>query len=120
KNMSEVAEILQASDIFIYSHLNPPCPNSVIEAISCGLPVVGFDSGSMSELLFFSRDLLAYVSDDVFQKYENFDYKKLAEKIKLSINNFDKYKRIAREHWNLYSFEDCGKKYVHVFEKVLE
>src|SRR5262249_1785909 len=50
KASRDVAEILRSSDVFVYSFLNPPCPNSVIEAISCGLPVVGFDSGSMSEL----------------------------------------------------------------------
>ena len=28
----EIAQALRDSDVFIYSHLNPPCPNSVIEA----------------------------------------------------------------------------------------
>ncbi|HMN63001.1 MAG TPA: glycosyltransferase, partial [Anaerolinea sp.] len=31
--------------------LNPPCPNAVIEALACGLPVVGFAAGSLPELL---------------------------------------------------------------------
>ena len=37
---------------FLYSaEVNPPCPNSVIESLACGLPVVGFDSGSLRELV---------------------------------------------------------------------
>ncbi len=40
------------SSHFLYSaEVNPPCPNSVIESLACGLPVVGFDSGSLRELV---------------------------------------------------------------------
>lgn len=119
KDLKGVAELLRSSHIFLYSHLNPPCPNSVIEAIATGLPVVGFDSGAMAELCHFSKDLLAYVTDDVFQKYEDFDYKKLAEKIEFIIIDFTKYKEIALNHTNEYSFYDCGRKYVEVFNKLL-
>lgn len=120
KNMKEIAELLRKSDIFIYSHLNPPCPNSVLEAIASGLPVVGFDSGSMSELLHFNKDLLAYVSNEVFQKYEDFDPKKLAEKIRLSVDNFPECRRKSLENRQSYDFEDCGKKYVKVFKQVIK
>ncbi|MFH0976550.1 MAG: methyltransferase domain-containing protein [Spirochaetota bacterium] len=119
KDLKGVANILNDSNIFIYSHLNPPCPNSVLEAISCGLPVVGFNSGAMSELCWFSKDLLAPVSDEIFQRYEDFDYKKLAEKIMLAVENYDKYKKIAMDHTHLYSFEECGNSYINVFNNLL-
>jgi len=120
KKLEDVSELLRKSHIFIYSHLNPPCPNSVIEAVSSGLPVVGFDSGAMKELLYFGTDLLAHVSDDIFQKYEDFSHKKLAEKILLSVENYEIYRKKAIEHSNLYSFEECGKKYVEVFGNLQE
>lgn len=119
KGLEEVAGILRDSDIFVYSHLNPPCPNSVIEAISCGLPVAGFDSGSMSELLYFSKELLAPVSGEVFQKYEDFDPDKLARKILFLVENYHQYRQRALEHSYLYSFEECGRQYVEVFERFL-
>jgi glycosyltransferase involved in cell wall biosynthesis len=31
--------------------LNPPCPNSVIEAMAAGLPVLGYDTGALKELV---------------------------------------------------------------------
>jgi len=117
KTHEELAALLRSCHIFLYSHLNPPCPNSVIEAVSCGLPVVGFDSGSMSELLFFSKELLAPVSNDLFQRYEDFDYKKLSEKICQCVNDYTNYKKLALENCLLYSFEECGKKYVEIFKR---
>jgi len=117
-DLQSVSEILRDSDIFIYSHLNPPCPNSVIEAISCGLPVVSFDSGSMKELCSFSKDLLAEVNNEVFQKYEDFDYNKLAEKIELAVTAYNKYKQISMENAQNFPFEKCGNNYIDVFRQI--
>ncbi len=114
-DLKEVSNILRAADIFLYSHLNPPCPNSVIEAISCSLPVVGFDSGSMSELLFFARDLLAPVSGKVFQEYEEFDPLALKYKIEYSFKNFDLIKERAQKYSGLYDFNETGKEYLRLF-----
>jgi glycosyltransferase involved in cell wall biosynthesis len=65
-----LAEQLREADVFLFSFLNPNCPNAVIEATACGLPVVGFDSGAMRELCGFNADLLAPVQsvDPVIHK----------------------------------------------------
>jgi len=42
---------MRSSHLLFSAEINPPCPNSVIEALGCGLPVVGFDTGSLRELL---------------------------------------------------------------------
>jgi glycosyltransferase involved in cell wall biosynthesis len=43
---------LDRSAHLLYSaDLNAACPNSVIEALACGLPVVGFSTGALPELI---------------------------------------------------------------------
>ena len=118
-NLKKIAIYLRKSDIFIYSHLNPPCPNSVIEAISCGIPIVSFSSGSIPELLFFSKDLLAPLSNKVIQEYREFNPELLQEKIIYAFKNLRLIKKRAIKYSYLYSFEDAGNKYIKIFNQLL-
>lgn len=47
----ELPHYHRAADVFVLSHLNPPCPNNVIEALASGLPVTGLADGAMPELV---------------------------------------------------------------------
>lgn len=47
----QVPWLMRSSHLLYSAEVNPPCPNSVIEALGCGLPVAGFDTGSLSELV---------------------------------------------------------------------
>ncbi len=46
-----IPDLDRAAHVLFSADLNPACPNSVIEALACGLPVVAFDTGAMKELV---------------------------------------------------------------------
>ncbi|HZU86845.1 MAG TPA: glycosyltransferase family 4 protein, partial [Anaerolineaceae bacterium] len=47
----DVAEMDRSAHVLFSADLNAACPNAVIEALACGLPVVSFATGSLPELL---------------------------------------------------------------------
>tara|TARA_R110000744_G_scaffold63869_3_gene131398 strand:- start:5639 stop:6547 length:909 start_codon:yes stop_codon:yes gene_type:complete len=47
----KLAKEMNYSDIYITASENDPCSNTVIEALSCGLPVIALDSGGHRELI---------------------------------------------------------------------
>jgi len=47
----EIPEIDRSAHLLFASDINAACPNSVIEALACGLPVLSFDTGALPELV---------------------------------------------------------------------
>lgn len=48
---AEIPGLDRAGHALFAADLHPACPNSVIEALACGLPVVSFDTGALPELV---------------------------------------------------------------------
>lgn len=46
-----IPEIDRSAHLLFSADLNAACPNSVIEALACGLPVLSFDTGALRELV---------------------------------------------------------------------
>ncbi len=47
----EIAELDRSAHLLYSADLNAACPNSVIEGLACGLPIVAFDTGALAELV---------------------------------------------------------------------
>ena len=47
----QIPALDRSAHLLFSADLNPACPNSVIEALACGLPVVAFETGAMNELV---------------------------------------------------------------------
>ena len=52
-----IPDIDRSAHLYFSAEVNPPCPNAVIEALACGLPVLGFETGSLAELVPPNRPL---------------------------------------------------------------
>jgi glycosyltransferase involved in cell wall biosynthesis len=46
-----IPEVDRSAHLLYASDINAACPNSVIEALACGLPVLSFDTGALPELV---------------------------------------------------------------------
>jgi glycosyltransferase involved in cell wall biosynthesis len=47
----DIPALDRSADLLFAADLHAACPNSVIEALACGLPVVALDSGALRELV---------------------------------------------------------------------
>jgi len=88
--MNNNAHFLYSSDI------NAACPNSVIEALACGNPVLSFDTGAIPELVTSdSGKIVPYGADS--WRLEAPDIKALAFGAVELLENQKKYRSGARE-----------------------
>ena len=49
--LERIPEIDRSAHMLYSADVNAACPNSVIEALACGLPVLAFDTGALPELV---------------------------------------------------------------------
>lgn len=85
----------RSAHLYLSAELNPPCPNSVIEALACGLPVVGYNTGSLSELVTGDAGRIAVYGADPWN-LEPPDIPALAQAAAEVLNNQGKYRSGAR------------------------
>lgn len=48
---ADLPGLYHSAHLLFSADINASCPNAVIEALACGLPVVGYETGSLTELL---------------------------------------------------------------------
>ncbi len=92
----EIPQLARSSHLLYSAEVNPPCPNSVIEALACGLPVAGFDSGSLRELVTAAAGCVVPYGANPW-KLETPDIPALANAAENVLKNQEGFRRSARE-----------------------
>ena len=60
-NETDIAELYNAADLFVTPSLQDNLPNTIVEAMACGVPCVGFNVGGIPEMINHKQD--GYVAD---------------------------------------------------------
>ena len=55
-NEAEIAQLYNAVDLFVTPSLQDNLPNTIVEAMSCGTPCVGFNVGGIPEMISHEQD----------------------------------------------------------------
>jgi glycosyltransferase involved in cell wall biosynthesis len=107
-NEQDIIELYNAADIFVLPSLEDNLPNTIMESMACGTPVVAFNSGGIPEMIDHQINgyLAKYKSvgdlkDGILVLIQNQDLKKLSENAIQKVSTHysqiavaDKYKKI--------------------------
>lgn len=116
----ELPPYLRSADCFLITHLNPPCPNNVIEAMACGLPICGVNDGAMPELTEQGKNsLLIPTEGDAFWKKRTLDVEQFADNLAEIMKSRETYAKRSREiAEKKFSSTVMIDKYIRVFENM--
>lgn len=110
----EMAILYSACDVFVIPSLEDNLPNTIMESMSCGTPVVGFDSGGIPEMI-------QHLKTGYLAKSKSSE--DLAEGIKWMINSENrKMASEASRNFVLenYSEKIIAKKYFDLYQSILD
>jgi len=115
-----ISGIFACRGIYLSLDINSACPNTVIEALASGLPVVGFDTGALRELVSGAAGKIVPYGGDPWQ-LERPNISALTLAICKVAERLDYYRQEARAlAERRFGLEAMTSAYVKVFKAVLE
>lgn len=108
--VENVQDYLGAADVYISASLTEGCPNAVMEAMACGLPVILSDIPAHREILDFDKKAgLLFPTKDIdslsnaFSKCLDGDYSEKSHAALNIINNHLNAENMSRKYQELYA-----------------
>ena len=114
KSEEELVDIYNASDLYITTTLEDNQPNTIIESMACGVPVLAFSSGGVPE----------FIDSDVDGKLvEGTNYKRLVTCFDELVINMqilkDMGKRARQKAEKYFDIQDSTIKHIQVYKRIL-
>jgi glycosyltransferase involved in cell wall biosynthesis len=111
-----IPELDRSAHLLFAADLNAACPNSVIEALACGLPVVSFDTGALPELVTREAGVIAPYGGDPW-KLDPPDISGLAAAAQAVYRDPPRYRQGARlRAEEAFSLDTMVEAYLKAFE----
>lgn len=111
KKEEEIGPILRTGHFFLFPSENEACPNVVVEALACGLPVLYHPSGGTAEIVEkdqFGMPLPQSDESEVLVKF-------LAQ----AVEQYPQMRKKIEETIERWNFSRCYKEYRAMFERIL-
>lgn len=117
-SQQQAVSVLQQADILLHTKYMDPCPRLVVEAMSCGLPVVYLESGGLPELVGMEAGVAVQVPKDWYTIHE-MSQQGLADAVETILTDYEKYSRAARQRSvDMFDLKPWLEKHRLIFEKV--
>lgn len=112
-NEDKIADLYNAVDLFAISSLEDNLPNTIMEAMACGTPCLGFKTGGIPEMIDHKTNgyLAAYKSIE--------DFANGIEWIILNSESLNLRESCLKKVQTEYSQQIVSKKYISLYEKLL-
>jgi glycosyltransferase involved in cell wall biosynthesis len=112
---AEVKARQYQASVLLSMDLNPACPNAVIESLAAGLPVIGFDTGSLREVVGSGGEVPTYDGNPWrLEAPRNLDA--IREAGRRVMDHWEEYSRRARdEAENKFDIRKVAQQYLDIF-----
>jgi glycosyltransferase involved in cell wall biosynthesis len=114
-NQQTLCNIYSAADILVISSIQDNLPNTVLESLACGTPVIGFETGGIP-------DMIQHMENGYLAKTK--DTEDLAKGINTFLNDGELLKKSSRhalktinEH---FSEEIVAKQYLNLYSQQID
>ena len=109
-----IPELNRSAHFYFSAEINPPCPNSVVEAMACGVPVAGFSMGSLPELVTPEAGAVTFYGGDPW-KLDMPNIPSLAVAVRKMLEDLPRYQAGARARVeSAFALDAMVEKYLEV------
>lgn len=111
----KIVDVYNAVNVFVLPSLSENLPNTIMEAMSCGVPCVGFDVGGIPEMI-------DHLQNGYVARYK--DAASLAEGIAWILdkgtNSTELSRRCIHKVQTAYAQQHVAKRYLEVYQEAME